>query len=50
MIGDRDMDVMGARENGIDVAAVLYGYGSREETAGATYQLATVDELRAFLL
>ena len=50
MIGDRDTDVLGARQNGIDVAAVLYGYGSREETADADYQLASVDELRAFLL
>ncbi len=50
MIGDRNMDVLGARENGIDVAAVLYGYGSREETADADWQLSSVEELRAFLL
>lgn len=31
MVGDRDNDINGAHENGIKVAAVLYGYGSKEE-------------------
>ncbi len=31
MVGDRKHDVEGAQANGIDVAAVAYGYASREE-------------------
>lgn len=31
MVGDRNQDVWGAKQNGIDVIGVLYGYGSREE-------------------
>lgn len=39
MIGDRKHDVIGARENGIKSAGVLYGYGSEKELkeAGADY-------------
>ena len=39
MIGDRENDISGAKENGLDSLGVLYGYGSREEleSAGATY-------------
>ncbi len=35
MIGDREHDVYGARENGLPCVGVLYGYGTREELAGA---------------
>ena len=35
MVGDREHDVIGARENGVDCLGVLYGYGSREELVGA---------------
>ncbi len=31
MVGDRKYDIEGARHAGFDSAAVLYGYGSREE-------------------
>ena len=31
MVGDRDQDVNGAREQGFDCIGVLYGYGGREE-------------------
>lgn len=31
MIGDRYHDIRGAKETGISSAAILYGYGSREE-------------------
>ena len=31
MVGDRKFDIEGARHAGFDSAAVLYGYGSREE-------------------
>ena len=39
MIGDREHDIMGAIENGLDSLGVLYGYGSFEElkNAGACY-------------
>lgn len=39
MVGDREHDVIGARENGLDTIGVLYGYGSRAEleSAGAAY-------------
>lgn len=52
MIGDREHDVLGAKEHGAPCAAVLYGYGSREELegAGADYIVSTVDELRELLL
>ncbi len=35
MVGDRDYDVKGAKENGIDCMGVLFGYGDREELEGA---------------
>ena len=31
MIGDREHDIIGARENHIKGVGVLWGYGSREE-------------------
>lgn len=31
MVGDREHDVRGGKENGLEVIGVLYGYGSREE-------------------
>ena len=31
MIGDRDYDILGAKEAGVHSMGVLYGYGSREE-------------------
>ncbi len=52
MIGDREQDVDGAKENGIESVGVLYGYGSLGELkeAGATYIVRTIDELRDRLL
>lgn len=52
MAGDREHDVLGARENGMDSVGVLFGYGSRQELeeAGATCIAETVDELRDILL
>ena len=35
MIGDRKYDILGAREVGMDSIGALWGYGSREELAGA---------------
>lgn len=52
MIGDRSHDVLGAHAVGLPCAAVLYGYGSREElvAAGADFILPTVGDVRALLL
>ena len=35
MVGDREHDVLGAKEVGIDSLGVLYGYGDEEELRGA---------------
>ncbi len=35
MVGDRDYDVKGATQNGIDCMGVLFGYGDREELESA---------------
>lgn len=47
MVGDREHDVLGAKENGLPCVGVLYGYGSEEEllAAGAEYLAATPMEL-----
>lgn len=39
MIGDREHDIIGAKENGLDSIGVLFGYGSLDELqkTGATY-------------
>ncbi|MCI0502242.1 MAG: HAD-IA family hydrolase [Fusobacteria bacterium] len=50
MIGDRDHDVMGAKENGIVSAGVLYGYGSKEELLAADYIAKDIDDLKNILL
>lgn len=31
MIGDREHDIIGAKENGLDSIGVLFGYGSLDE-------------------
>lgn len=52
MIGDRKHDLIGARRNGLDAAAVGYGFGSHEElqAEAPTYHFASLAELhRAFL-
>lgn len=47
MVGDREHDIIGAREVGIDSIGVLYGYGSRKEfeQAGADFIAETVTEM-----
>jgi len=52
MVGDREHDVLGAKENGIDCVGVLFGYGSREELeqAGAYGVVESVEELKMWLL
>ena len=51
MVGDREYDVLGAKELGIDSVGVLYGYGSREEleSAGATHIASTVEDILKFI-
>lgn len=52
MVGDREHDILGARDAGIDAVGVLFGYGSREELeqAGACHIAETVAGLRRLLL
>ena len=51
MVGDREHDIFGAKENGLKSIGVLYGYGSEEElkTAGADYIAKTVDDIFSIL-
>lgn len=51
MIGDRCFDINGAKANGIDSLAVLYGYGSREEiiNSAPNYIAKTVDDIFSFV-
>lgn len=50
MVGDREHDVIGAREARIDCLGVLYGFGTREEleAAGADYIAETIEEILEF--
>ena len=52
MVGDREHDVFGAKEQGIDCVGVLFGYGSREELeAAGTWKIAAdMDELTKILM
>ena len=52
MIGDREHDIIGAKENGIDSISVLYGYGDRaeHEAAGAGVIVESVEELLKCLM
>ena len=49
MIGDRKHDLLGGKLNGLDVAAVGYGFGSRAELAAEqpTYHFDTLAQLQA---
>ena len=51
MIGDREQDVLGAKENHIDSLGVLYGYGDREEhmVAGADHIAEKVEDILIFV-
>lgn len=52
MVGDREHDVLGARENGLDCLGVLYGYGDAAELerAGAIALAATPREAAETIL
>ena len=51
MVGDREHDIFGAQENGLDAIGVLFGYGDREEMekAGATYIAPTVEDILKYI-
>lgn len=52
MVGDREHDILGAKEAGLDSIGVLYGYGDREELtrAGATLIAETVEAVGNLIL
>lgn len=52
MIGDREHDIIGAKETGIMSVGVLYGFSNGDELkeAGADYIVSTTDELGRLLL
>lgn len=52
MVGDREHDIIGAKENGMDSIGVLFGYGSRKELeeAGAHLIGESVKELTKLLI
>lgn len=47
MVGDREHDILGAKENNIKTIGVLYGFGSRQEleSAGADYIAENVENI-----
>lgn len=51
MIGDRNYDILGARENGLDSIGVLFGFGDLDELtkAGATYIVETVEDVLRYV-
>lgn len=51
MVGDREHDIYGAKENGIASIGVLYGYGSSSELekAGADYIAQSVEDIYRYL-
>ena len=52
MVGDRQYDVCGARETGLPVIVVGYGYGSEEERRQfpPDFFVSSVSELEALIL
>lgn len=52
MVGDREHDIFGANQNGLDSIGVEYGYGSKEELeeAGATFVVNSVEALATLLI
>lgn len=51
MVGDREYDILGAEDNGIDSIGVTFGYGTKREleNAGATYIAGSIGELETLL-
>ncbi len=51
MIGDRNYDILGAKENGLDSMGVLFGFGDYEELskAGADYIVEKVEDILKYV-
>jgi len=51
MVGDRNYDILGAKENGLDSIGVLFGFGDYEELmkAGADYIAANVEDILKYI-
>ena len=51
MIGDRNYDILGAKENGLASMGVLFGFGDYEELtkAGADYIVSSVEEILKYV-
>lgn len=51
MVGDREHDIIGAKNAGLDSIGVLCGYGDREEleTAGATHVVEKIEDVWEFV-
>lgn len=52
MIGDREHDILGAKQVGLDSIGVLYGYGDYEElkSAGVTYIVENTEDILKIIL
>lgn len=52
MVGDREYDILGAKQVGLDSIGVLFGYGNYEEleAAGATYIAESIRDILNFIL
>ncbi|MCZ8537085.1 HAD family hydrolase [Paenisporosarcina quisquiliarum] len=52
MIGDREHDIIGANNNGIDSIGVAYGYGTSQELSHSnpTYMVKSVEQLKEILM
>lgn len=50
MIGDREHDIFGAKENNLKSCGVLFGFGNRKEfeAAGADYIIEEISDLKQF--
>lgn len=51
MVGDREHDILGAKQEGLDAIGVLFGYGDLAEhhAAGATYIAETVEDILKYV-
>ena len=51
MIGDRNYDILGAKENGLDSMGILFGFGDYEElsNAGADYIAENIQDILKYV-
>ncbi len=52
MVGDREHDILGAKQNGLKSCGVLFGYGTRQEleNAGTNFIAKDISELKSICL